>query len=77
MSTTIPLPELPLDQLSLDQKVLLRDRITDSIWNHEEAGSVGDQPWHEQVLMERAKLEETGELALLEVDEVFDRLLTA
>jgi hypothetical protein len=64
--------DLPLDQMSVEDKLLTMEALWDSL--SREPDAVESPPWHGEVLAERLAAVERGEVALLDLDDVKRRI---
>jgi putative addiction module component (TIGR02574 family) len=65
-------PDLPLDKMTVEEKLMTMEAIWDSLSREPEA--VASPPWHGEVLAERLAALERGDMTLLELDEVKRRI---
>jgi hypothetical protein len=66
------MPDLPLDQMTVEDKLLAMEALWDSLSRRPDA--IESPAWHGEVLAERLAALERGEVTLLDLDDVKRRL---
>ena len=72
MFPTMPTIDLPLDQMTLEEKLQLAEKIWANITEHHD--DLPSPAWHEDVLRERLRQVEAGEAHFIPLEEAMENL---